>query len=189
MWGVLPVLIALSRVFDVSLGTLRVVFVARGMKLLAPVLGFFEVLIWLVAISQIMSHLTTPLYYVAYAAGFSLGTYTGMFIESKLAIGVVSLRIITQADASELIQSLHHSGFGVTSMDASGAIGPVHIIYTLLTRHDLKKAIALVKTHNPNAFYMVEDIRFVREGVFPKRQSLAIPEIHFHLRHRVAKKK
>jgi hypothetical protein len=88
-----------------------------------------------------------------------------------------------------LIQLLHGAGFGVAIMEASGANGPVHVIYTLLTRHDLKKAIALVKRHNPNAFYMVEDIRFVREGVFPKRQAIALPEIHFHLRHRVAKKK
>jgi len=187
-WVVLPLMIFFARILDVGMGTIRVMFIARGMKYLAPILGFFEVLIWLIAIGQIMQNLTSPLYYVAYSSGFAAGTFLGIWIENKLAIGVVALQIITQKDASELISVLREGQFGVTSIDAEGASGPVKLIYMLLWRQDLKKAINLVKQYNPNAFYSVEDIRFVREGIFAKRVSnfpIRIP----HLRHRKVEKK
>lgn len=189
---VLPFLIFLSRIMDVSIGTIRVIFVARGMRYVAPILGFFEVLIWLVAIGQIMQNLTSPLYYVAYAGGFAAGTFVGIWIESKLAIGVVSLRIITRADATELIRVMREGNFGVTILDAEGATGPVKIIFMLLWRQDLPRAISLVKTYNPQAFYSVEDIRFVREGIFPdhrNRFQLRVPRIPRHIYRRLSKKK
>ena len=188
-WVVLPLLIFVSRILDVSIGTLRVIFVARGMKYIAPFLGFFEVLIWLVAIGQIMQNLTAPIYYIAYAGGFAAGTFIGIWIEGKLAIGVVSLRIITRSGADELIGALRESHFGVTSIDAEGATGPVKIIYMLLWRQDLDKAISFVKHFNPNAFYSVEDIRFVREGVFAQRQSRLQLQVPNHIRRRITKKK
>jgi uncharacterized protein YebE (UPF0316 family) len=79
-WIVLPLLIFLARVVDVSMGTIRVIFVSRGLKYLAPVVGFFEVLIWLLAIGQIMKNLSSPLCYVAYAGGFAAGNYIGIVI-------------------------------------------------------------------------------------------------------------
>lgn len=186
---ILPLLIFCSRILDVGIGTLRVIFVARGMKYLAPVLGFFEVMIWLIAIGQIMQNLTAPIYYIAYAGGFSAGTFIGIWIEGKLAIGVVSLRVITRSDATELIGAFRESQFGVTSIDAEGATGPVKIIYMLLWRQDLEKAISFVKHYNPNAFYSVEDIRFVREGVFAQKQSRFQLQVPAHIRRRVSKKK
>ena len=59
-WVVLPFLIVIARMLDVTLGTLRIIFVSRGNRLIAPILGFFEVLIWIVVIGQIMQNLTTP---------------------------------------------------------------------------------------------------------------------------------
>ena len=186
---VLPLLIFVSRILDVSIGTIRVIFVARGMRYIAPILGFFEVLIWLVAIGQIMQNLTAPIYYIAYAGGFATGTFVGIWIESKLAIGVVSLRIITRSDASELIEELRKNHFGVTSLDAQGATGPVKIIFMLLWRQDLGKAIRFVKQFNPNAFYSVEDIRFVREGVFPEKKNHLNMHLPAQFRRRIPKKK
>ena len=108
----IPLLIFLARVVDVAIGTLRIIFVSKGMKYLAPILGFFEVFIWLVAIGQIMQNLTNWVNYVAYSAGFATGNFIGMFIESKLAMGLVSLRIITERDAKPLIEDLRRENFG-----------------------------------------------------------------------------
>ncbi|MCK5000444.1 MAG: hypothetical protein KAS23_12960, partial [Anaerohalosphaera sp.] len=91
-WFVLPLLIFLARVVDVSMGTVRIVFVSRGFKFLAPVMGFFEVLIWILAISQIMQNLNNPACYVAYAGGFAMGNFVGMWIAEKLTLGVVLVR-------------------------------------------------------------------------------------------------
>ncbi|HOQ05094.1 MAG TPA: DUF5698 domain-containing protein, partial [Anaerohalosphaeraceae bacterium] len=83
-WIVLPLLIFIARIADVTIGTIRLIFVARGMKILAPLAGFFEVLIWLVVIGQIMRHLANPLCYIAYAAGFAAGNYIGMMLVDRL---------------------------------------------------------------------------------------------------------
>ena len=99
----LPVLIFLARICDVTLDTLRIIYVSRGMKFLAPAIGFVEVLIWLVAITQIFKNLSNPICYVAYAGGFAMGNFIGIIIEEKMAIGTVVIRIITQKDAEALI--------------------------------------------------------------------------------------
>ncbi|MCB2212974.1 DUF2179 domain-containing protein [bacterium] len=168
---ILPLLIFLARVVDVSIGTVRLIFIARGMKLLAPILGFVEVLVWIVAIGQIMQNLTAPIYYIAYAGGFAAGTFVGMQIEQRLALGIVSLRIITRRDATELIDVLREKNYGVTNVLGEGSTGPVNVIYTLVKRIRLGELIELIKHYNPNAFYIVEDIRFAQEGVFPPSKS------------------
>jgi len=111
----------------VTLDTLRIIYVSRGLKVLAASIGFIEVLIWLFAITQIFKNLTNPIYYVAYAGGFAMGNYVGIFIEEKMAVGTVVIRTITQKDASVLIKWLKTEGYGVTHIDAQGALGPVKL--------------------------------------------------------------
>ena len=169
---VLPVLIFISRVADVTIGTIRIIFVSKGMKLIAPVLGFFEVFIWLLAISSIMQNLDNYLNYIAYAGGFAMGNYVGMLLEEKIAMGVMLVRVIIQKPADLLIDKLHNMGYGMTSVDARGYKDTVNIIYTLIHRKELNKVIGIIKKYNPMAFYSVEDVRYVNESVFPVRRSL-----------------
>ncbi|MCR4404045.1 MAG: DUF2179 domain-containing protein [Candidatus Acetothermia bacterium] len=164
---VLPLFIFLARIVDVSMGTVRVIFIARGLKLLAPLLGFVEVLVWLLAIGQIMQNLTNFVSYLAYASGFALGTFVGIIIEDKLSLGLVLFRIITQREAEELIEWLKSEHYGVTVVPAQGAKGPVRIIFTVVKRRDIPAVAAKIQEFNPHAFYSVEDVRFVSEGVFP----------------------
>lgn len=177
---VLPAFIFTARIFDVTLDTIRIIFVSRGMKYLAPIIGFFEVLIWLIAITQIFSNLTNPLYYVAYAGGFAMGNFIGIIIEEKMAIGTVVIRIITQKDATDLIDFLKCTGCGMTHVDAQGAMGPVKIIFTIVKRKDVDQVLDIIRRYNPLAFFTIEDVRSVRKGVFPlvkvpanKRESSA----------------
>jgi len=165
-WIIIPILIFLARVTDVSLGTLRIVFVSKGLKVIAPILGFFEVLIWLLAVSRIFSNLDNWLYFIAYAGGFATGNYVGLLIEERLAIGFINIRIITQLSGEELIIRLSKEGFGVTSVDATGSLGKVNIIYCVLKRSDYKRVAELIHEYNPKAFFTIEDIRFANKGVF-----------------------
>jgi uncharacterized protein YebE (UPF0316 family) len=169
---ILPLLIFMSRVVDVSIGTLRIIFVSKGKRYLAPILGFFEVLIWLLAISSIMQNLGNYLTFLAYAGGFAAGNYVGMRLEEKLALGVMIVRTITQKPADLLINKLHSLGFGITTVDAKGSKSDVNIIYTIIHRNELKRVINIIKAYNPKAFYSVEDVRYVNEGSFPLRRSL-----------------
>lgn len=166
-WVVLPALIFCARVTDVSMDTMRVIFVSRGVRLLAAGLGFFEILIWLLAISATMQNMTNPLCYVAYAGGFATGNYVGVSIEAWLSIGRVIVRVITQKDATELLAALCEGQWGVTAMDAQGANGPVKIILTVIDRKDIAAVLGMVRQFNPKAFYTIEDVRSVHEGVHP----------------------
>lgn len=168
----IPVLIFMSRVADVSIGTIRIVFVSKGMKILAPVLGFFEVLIWLIAMSKIFQNLDNWFYFIAYAGGFAMGNYVGLKIEERLALGYINIRIITQKSGLELIKQLSLAGYGVTHMEAEGSRGAVNVIYCISKRKDISKITSIIKNFNPNAFYTLEDIRFANLGVFPSKTAI-----------------
>ncbi len=164
---ILPLIIFFARVCDVTLDTLRIIYVSRGMKILAAGIGFFEVLIWLMAITQILNNMTNITYYLAYAGGFAMGNFIGIFIEDKMAIGTVVIRIITQKDATELIDYLKCDGYGVTHIEGQGALGPVKVLFTIVKRKDIQNVLDLIRKFNPLAFFTIEDVRSVRKGVFP----------------------
>jgi len=161
IYVLLPFLIFLSRVTDVTLDTLRIVFLARGNKIVAPILGFFEVLIWLIAITRIMENLDNFTTYIAYALGFAVGNYVGLFIEEKLALGTQLIRIISVNNAKQLIENLREKGFGVTSVDAEGKNGLVQIIFVITRRKVIPNVIGIINHFNPKAFYSIEDIKSV----------------------------
>jgi len=162
-WIILPFLIFFARVCDVSLGTIRIIFISKGIMYLAPLIGFFEILIWLLAISQIMQNLTNVYYYIFYAGGFAIGNLVGIILEEKLSIGTVGIRIITRQDARELVDALKKSEYGITVVDAEGSKDKVKIIFTVINRQNIQGVINIVKQYNPKAFYHIEDIRFVSE--------------------------
>ena len=166
-WIILPLLIYIARIIDVTLGTMRIISLSRGLRKIAPVLGFFEMLIWLLAIRQIFNHLNNPLCYLAFAGGFSSGIYTGMYIEHKMAMGLRILRIITRYESVKLVNILRKEGYGLTIVDGEGNHGQVKIIFTLVKRRDLPRVLNFVRENNPNAFYTIEDVRGADQGIFP----------------------
>ena len=163
----LPLLIYVAETCVVTLGTMRIIFISRGMKTLAPVLGFFEVSLWLFAIGQIMQNLTNPSCYLAFAGGFSCGNYLGILIERRLAIGTLLVRIITSREPDELVEGLKAAGYGLTTVDGQGATGPVTVVFTVLKRKELAHVVAIIKGFDPKAFYSVDEIQAAEAGVFP----------------------
>lgn len=170
-WVTLPVFIFLARIGDQSIGTVRLIFLAKGQKKIAPILGFFEVIIWLLTVSQVMKHIDNVLAFVAYGGGFAMGNYIGMVIEEKLSIGNVIIRIIPTKDTSELIKFLRESNYGVTSVQAEGSRGEVHIIFTIIKRKNVEHVISIINRFNPNAFYTIEDVKAINEGIFKQNRN------------------
>ena len=166
-WVILPLIIFFTRVLDVTLGTLRIIFIARGRKYLAPLLGFVEVFIWITVVSQVVGGAQNFAAYFAYAAGFAAGNYAGMWIEEKLAIGTLVVRVILPRDAQELVDHLRAAGFGVTHVDAHGASGPVALVYTVVMRKELGRVVEIINTTAPKSFFTIEELRSVKEGIFP----------------------
>jgi uncharacterized protein YebE (UPF0316 family) len=172
-WAVLPLLIFIARTCDVTLGTLRNVFISKGFRNIVPMIGFFEVLIWLVSIRQVMRHLDNPLCYIGFAGGFAMGTYVGLIIENRLALGLQVLRIITPTNWEPLVESLQKMNLGLTIIDGHGAKGPVKIIFTIVKRKDVGVVREIIRVVNPQAFYSIEDIRIANQGVFPRNSAAA----------------
>jgi len=151
----------------VTLSTLRTIFVTRGMKVLAPMLGFFEVTLWLVAIGQVMKNLSDFRCSLAFAGGFTLGNFLGILIEQSLALGSVVVRSITHKDAGPLVRELRAASYGVTCLDGQGSTGPVQLIFTVVPRRDLPGVIAILKRFDPDLFYSVDSLQAAAAGVSP----------------------
>lgn len=171
LWGILPLIIFLARICDMSLDTMRIIMIGQGRRLFAAVIGFFEVVIWLAVARQVIVNLPNPLCFVAYAAGFACGNYAGVWIEERVGIGSLMIRIITPLDGRDLMKMLKDNGYGVTAHPAQGAKGPVNILYTVVARANVRDVVRLVEEVSPRVFYTIENVRYVNEGVFPSVQG------------------
>jgi uncharacterized protein YebE (UPF0316 family) len=176
-WVVLPLIIFLSRIGDVSLGTLRHVFISKGYRRLVPFLGFFEVLIWIIVVAQVMKNLNNVACYLAFAGGFATGTYVGLRIEERLALGLQVIRIITNQNCEELIQALKKENYGITVVDAHGAMGPVKMLFTIIKRKNVQSVVSIIHQYNPTAFYSVEDIKDTNQGIFKPNPTDSFSQI------------
>lgn len=162
----LPVVIFFGRICDVTLGTLRIIFVSKGERSKAPIVGFFEVFIWVVIISQIFANANSLISYLAYAAGYAAGNYVGILVENKIAFGFQLFRVYTKKEGMELTKLLNKNGFGSTYIMGEGAVSKVAIIETVVSRKSEKRVTEIINEFDPSAFYLVEDIRSKQKGIF-----------------------
>lgn len=161
----------LAEVCVVTLGTVRIIFVARGQAILAPLLGFFEVTSWLYAMRLVMKNLEDLSCFLAFALGFALGNLLGIVIEKKLALGTLKVHIFTQRDSDALLQGLRGADFGATMIPGHGATGPVSVVMTVIRRRQLGQVLHIIRAFDPNAFYAVDELQITSAGIFPLTQS------------------
>lgn len=173
-WVVLPLLIFFARISDQTIGTMRLIFLSKGFRYLAPVLGFFEVIIWILAISQIMKHLDNVMAYIGYGAGFAMGNFIGITLEQKLSLGHVIIRTILKKENPEMINYLQQHNYGLTLVDAEGSRGKVKIIFSSIKRKDIDHFVSILDQFEPEAFYTIEDVKTAKEGVFRKNKRKSV---------------
>ena len=161
-WG--PLAIFALRIVDVSLATVRMLLAVRGYKRLVPFIGFFEVLVWILAVGNAVKFLDSPPHLLGYAGGFAAGSAVGLWIEEKLALGIASLRVMSAHGGVEIAEALRERGFGVTEFAAQGRDGRMEVIYAVLRRRHLPLALAQVAAWDPDAFVTVEEPRAIRRG-------------------------
>jgi uncharacterized protein YebE (UPF0316 family) len=161
-WG--PLVIFALRIVDVSLATLRMLLAVRGQRVIVPLIGFFEVLIWLFAAGSAIRYLNSPLHVLGYAGGFAAGTAVGLWVEEKLAFGLATVRIISAHGGVEVADALRDEGFGVTEFAGEGREGRVEVVYTVAKRAQIKGILRIVDLWDPAAFVTVEEPRSVRRG-------------------------
>lgn len=157
-------LIFFLRVCDMSLDTLRVLFVMRGKKRIAWVLGFFQSAIFVLAIGKVLTQITNPLNIIGYAAGFASGNVLGMVIEERIAIGHIMVNIISPKRGSAIVSHLRQNGYAVTELSARGKDGMVSMINCSVLRKNVNSIHSLVNEIDPDAFITAEDVRPIRRG-------------------------
>jgi uncharacterized protein YebE (UPF0316 family) len=171
-WILIPLMIFCARVTDVSIGTVRIILVSKGKKKIAAFLGFIEVSIWLLAISQVMQHINNIACFLAYGLGFGTGNIIGIVIEEKIALGLQAVQFITRSTLDFLPMTLRDGGFGATVIKATGAKGEVNIIISIVLRKNVKEVIDLARQVDPNVFVSLQDIRSANSGFLPLRAPL-----------------
>ena len=169
-WG--PLLIFGLRIVDVSMATMRMLLLMRGQKRIVPLIGFFEVIIWIVAVGSAIRNLDSVWHVLGYASGFATGSLVGLWLEEKLAFGLASIQVISQHGGVELAEALRERGFGVTEFAGQGREGRVEVIQTVVLRRQIRDVIQEVDRWDPDAFVSVEEPRTIRRGrMFSKEMS------------------
>ena len=157
-------LIFALRITDMSLDTLRVLFVVRGQKRVAWILGFCQSAVFVIAITRVLSDLNNPLVILGYAAGFATGNVLGIMVEERLAIGHIQLQIVSRRRGTAVAKALRLNGYGVTEISARGKDGTVKLLTASVHRKDAARARRIVHEMDEDAFITSEDVRPVRRG-------------------------
>jgi len=172
-WG--PLVIFVLRICDVSLATLRILLSMRNARLLVPLIGFFEVLIWIFAVGNAIRNLNSPLHLLGYAGGFATGTLVGLWLEEKLAIGMAIVRVVSRYGGVELAEALREKGFGVTEYSGQGRDGTVEIVDTVVRRREIASVLREIDRWDPTAFVTIEEPRAIRHGWLQERPRERLP--------------
>lgn len=167
---ILPLVIFLGRLCEVPLSTIRIMFVARGERKLAPIIGFFEVFIWIVVVSQVISRADSLISYLTYAGGFAAGTYFGIVIEDQLALGFYKYRIYMKGSGLELMKLLKEHNFGATIFHGQGARVSVNVVEAIISRKNKDKVERIIRNFEPEAFVVVQEIKDKSFGIFSVRK-------------------
>lgn len=150
-----------------TLGTMRIIAVNRGLKKIAPLIGFFEVMTWIVVVRQVIVEMNNPLWFIAYGLGFAAGNYVGITLSEKMSMTNVIIRIMTQQDSTKLVKNLEKEGYNITITKTQYKNHEGSMLYTNIHSSELEETIKIIKKHNPNAVYSVEDVRQVSNELFP----------------------
>ena len=153
---IIPLLIFVARAADVSLGTLRMILIIQGMRWVPAALGFIEIIIWVVAVGNVVTNLTDPLVLVGYAGGFSMGTLLGSVIEQRVGIGFRIVTIVNPKIELELAKRIREAGFAATEIAGEGRAGPVEVVVAVVRRRSMAGLSLLLKEIAPQAFLTVE---------------------------------
>lgn len=157
-------LIFLARVVDVSIGTLRVIVLIRGKRYLAGLLGFVESVVYILALGFVVSRLDNPINIIMYGLGFASGNIVGSFIEERMAMGYITIQVITMERPLELCSVLREIGYGVTAWEGEGKEGKHSILSITLSRKDLSRLMKIIDEWDVKAFITVLDARTTKGG-------------------------
>lgn len=163
----LYLIIFFAKIVEVSISTIRLVYINKGERVIGAILGFVEIMIWLLVVSSVLNNITEdPFKILAYAAGFSLGNFMGVTIESKIAVGLSSIQVVVNEEAGEILaEILRDESYGVTIIDGRGRDDSKKtLLFIQLKRKKIPEAVKIIKQSAPDAYITVNDIKSMVGG-------------------------
>lgn len=151
-------LIVLARIVDVTLDTIRTVAIVQGRRMFAATLGFFQAVVYILAIAKVLLNTDHPVYALAYGLGFASGTFLGITIEQRLAFGRQLVALITQKGI-EVAKALRGSGYRLAEVKGHARDGDLTIVYVEIQRRLAQRLIREASAVDDNCFCIVHDIR------------------------------
>ncbi len=164
-------LIFIARVADMSMATVRTLFLVRGRPWEAGGIGFFEALIYIVALNQVFQNLNSVWSFFFYAAGFACGNVLGAFLEDKIALGYIIAQVIPKEYPTQVVDKLREAGFGVTVWEGDGIEGKHQVVNVVIKRRDRDNLLSLVNKYVENPFISLSEARGRRGGVFGRGKA------------------
>jgi uncharacterized protein YebE (UPF0316 family) len=164
-----------ARVLDVSVGTFRSIMTFRGHRVLAPAIGFVEVLIWLFAAATVLRNLNHWYLAIAYAGGFAAGNYLGIRLESFMGIGSELVRVISFDPGRNLARRLRERGYDPIELFGAAGERPAEVILVIEKRKRIAGLLELIRREDPKAIYTISDVKNVYEGS-DRPQAQAAPK-------------
>ena len=174
-WLLVPA-IFFARVFDVSLGTFRTIIAFRGYRWLALCIGFVESVVWVLAISQVITHLDHWILILAYAGGFACGTWVGISLENRVAIGSELVRVISYCGPGKLASRLREKGYSAINLAGDAGSGEnVEVILVVDKRREIPRLINLIREVDPDAVLTVADVKSVHSPLVAAPPAVHLP--------------
>lgn len=152
--------IIIARTIDVSLGTLRTVFIVQGRRSLAWFLGFWEILIWVTVVSKVIQNLSEPLYVISFALGFATGSAVGITLERWLAFGDQVIRVFTK-EGSRIAAQLRSEGLRAVVFPGDDEDGPIDMLFLEVPRRKTPDVTMYIRDIDPDCFYTIDDVQMV----------------------------
>ncbi len=159
VWAV-ALVIFLLRLIDVPLGTFRTISVVLGRIKISVVLGFFEVAIWVLAISQVVAEIDHhPFLVLFYAGGFAAGNALGIYLERRFSPGMYTVRIISTQRAQEIMNALRDHCVVLARLSGEGPQGPVNLIYLTTPHRQIAGVLQTARDIDPDLFFLIERVQ------------------------------
>ncbi len=158
-----------ARIIDVSMGTIRTILIIRGDKWPAAIIGFFEIMVYTVALGMVVGSLDDPIRLVVFCSGFALGVLVGSVIEEKLALGYRGLQVTVDMDNAHIVDQLREEGYPVTCWEAQGKLGSKLVLNIITKRILADKITDQVYACDPNAFVVYMEPKYFQGGYIKKK--------------------
>jgi uncharacterized protein YebE (UPF0316 family) len=162
-------LIFAARVLDMSMATIRLLLLVRGKRFQAAVIGFFEVLIYILALNMVVNNLDNIFNLLVYSLGFAAGNYVGSYVEEKMALGHATVQVIPKEKDEDMAAELRKLGYGVTVVTGSGREGPRRILIITIKRKSLPELMRVIDELDRDSFVTVMDTQFIHGGFWEKK--------------------